>query len=169
MTRKLTPQEHLENIIIQQNKDQPVNQYTALLHNPGAKRWERPKEVTTYGGGGNYSFNELFALALIAPVLYFFWFPGVAMLGYVTGYFNSDSKVCLMIDDEMDCNWLANQALALFGLFANFVTFGLFIGMLLTGHPFMCILASNIAGGIWIIAREFISQRKMFKDIDSWD
>lgn len=31
MTRKLTPQEHLENIIIQQNENRPVNQYTALL------------------------------------------------------------------------------------------------------------------------------------------
>lgn len=169
MTRKLTPQEHLENVIIQQNENRPVNQYTALLHNPGTKRWERPEEVTTYGGNGNYSFNELFALALIAPVLYFFWFPVVAMLGYMTGYFNNDSKVCRMIDDEMECNWLANQALALFGLFVNFVTFGLFIGVLCTGNPTMCILVSNLAGGIWIIASEFISQRKMFKDIASWN
>lgn len=168
MTRKLTPQEHLENIIIQQNSSRPVNQYTALLHNPGAKRWERPEEMTTYGGNGNYSFNEIFAVVLIAPVLYFFWFPVVAMLGYVTGYFNNDSKVCRMIDDEMECNWLVNQAFALFGLTANFAVFGLLIGVLVTGHPFMCMLVPNLAGGIWIIASEFISQRKMFKDIDSW-
>lgn len=168
MTRKLTPQEHLENVIIQQNEGRPVNQYTALLRNPGVARRERPESMIHYGGDGDYSGEEMLVLAFTAPVLYFFWFPVVALLGYVTGYLNEDSKVCRLIDKELESNWLNNQLFSLAFSIGHVLVFGIFVGVF-TGHPFMCMLVPNIAGGIWIIASEFISQRKMFKDIDSWD
>jgi hypothetical protein len=168
MTRKLTPQEHLENVIIQQNEGRPVNQYTALLRNPGAKRWERPKSMIHYGGDGDYSGEEMLVLAFIAPVLYFFWLPVVALLGYMTGYLNKDSKVCRLTDKGLGSDWANNQMFSLAFLLGHLLIFGVFVG-LATGHPLISMLVPNLMGGIWIIASEFISQRKMFKDIDSRD
>lgn len=167
MTRKLAPQEHLENVIIQQNEGRPVNQYTALLHNPGTKRWERPESMTEYGGDGKYSQTEQLALSFIAPIPYFFWSPVVLLLGYVTGYLNMNSKVCRLIVDTFEYNWFIHQGLPLLTGLVNIIFFGI-LG-LAVGNPLMCILVPNLVGGIWIIANEFISQRKMFKETASWD
>ena len=77
--RKLTPQEHLENIIIQQNKDQPVNQYTALLWNEGTAGFERPAYIVDYGEYNSEeelsTFQGIMCISLLifAPLMILVW------------------------------------------------------------------------------------------------
>ena len=80
MTRKLTPQEHLENIIIQQNSSRPVNQYTALLWNEGTAGFARPNEIVDYGEFESFEKDAtlvqvlvVFLLLLAAPLSIIAW------------------------------------------------------------------------------------------------
>lgn len=69
MPRKLTPQQYLENIIIQQNKNQTLNQYTALLPHEGKVGFERPDEIMEYGERRSYEDNESAFHAVVISVM----------------------------------------------------------------------------------------------------
>ncbi len=161
MTRKLTPQEHLENIIIQQNKDQLVNQYTALLWNEGTAGFERPAYIVDYGEYANEEDLPIFqaitsALLLIfAPLMIFVWVLlnwGVVNL---IGCRNNKSTICVFKNEE------GKWALVGLGFIMNVIVTGAFGVISSTNGGTLGFwgisLLLNLIGLAWVILAESVN------------
>jgi hypothetical protein len=159
--RKLTPQEHLENIIIQQNKDQPVNQYTALLWNEGKAGFERPGYIVDYGEYMNREDLPVFqaitsALLLIfAPLMIFVWvLLDWGVVNFI-GCRNNKSTICVFKNE--DGMW----AVVGLGFIMNVIVTGAF-GVISSANGgtlgFWGIsLLLNLIGLAWVILAESVN------------
>ena len=163
MTRKLTPQEHLENIIIQQNSSRPVNQYTELLWNEGTAGFARPNKIVDYGELESFEKDAtlvqvlvLLSLILVAPLSIIAWIFFDWIATNLVGCRNNKSAIRAYRDDEplADAIGVAIGAtliphpiliLVIFGitsLFGGSLTFwGIFLALNLIGLAVVAILA----------------------------
>lgn len=159
--RKLTPQEHLENIIIQQNKDQLVNQYTALLWNEGTAGFECPAYIVDYGEYANEEDRPIFQaitsalLLTFAPLMILVWL--LLDLGVVNliGCRNNKSTICLFKNEE------GKWGLVGLGFIMNVIVTGAF-GVISSANGgtlgFWGIsLLLNLIGLVWVILAESVN------------
>lgn len=158
--RKLTPQEHLENIIIQKNKDQPVNQYTALLWNEGKAGFERPDYIMDYGEYNSEeelsTFQGIMSISLLifAPLMILVWL--LLDLGVVNfiGCRNNKSIIRIFQDEG---SWGVIGV----GFIAHFIVTGgvTWVSSMSGGTPgFLGIfMLLNLIGLAWVILAESVN------------
>lgn len=158
--RKLTAQEHLENIIIQQNKDQSVNQYTALLWNEGKTGFERPHYIMDYG---EYNSEEelstvqgimCISLLIFAPLMILVWL--LLDLGVVNFIGCRNNKSIIRVFQDQG-SW----ALIGLGFIAHFIlTGGVTLVSSVSGGTsgfWGIFMLLNLIGLAWVILAESVN------------
>ena len=158
--RKLTPQEHLENIIIQQNKDQPVNQYTALLWNEGKVGFERPGYIVDYGEYNSEeelsTFQGIMCISLLifAPLMILVWLLLDLIVVNFIGCRNNKSIIRIFQDEG---SW----GVIGLGFIAHFIVTGgvTWVSFMSGGTPgFLGIfMLLNLTGLAWVILAESVN------------
>lgn len=172
MTRKLTPQEHLENIIIQQNENRPVNQYAALLRNPGIKKFERRDEVIEFG---SYEDSEpisslgFLLMFLVAPLVVPIWLIASWGIGSFIGYRNNASLTRAVYHEGFDDDLEILMGIIFAGILAHLFVMGGCLSLLLGNNGFQNMLIAHLIGASFAIIAEAANVRVSLKYLATMD
>lgn len=169
MTRKLTPQEHLENVIIQQNEGHPVNQYTALLRNPGIKKFERRDGVIEFGSSDDCNSISAFGfllMFLVAPLVVPIWIIVSWAIGSLIGYRNNASPTRAVYYECFDEDLEVLVGTIFLGILVH-----LFVLGFLLGNSFLNtnMLIANLIGASFAVIAETANVRASLKYLDTMD
>ena len=173
MTRKLTPQEHLENIIIQQNEGRPVNQYTALLYNPGIKKFERRDGVIEFGSSDDC--NSISAIGfllmfLVAPLVVPIWLIVSWAIGSLIGYRNNASPTRTVYYECFEEDLEVLVGTIFLGILVHLFVLGFLLGLIL-GNSFLNtnMLIANLIGASFAVIAETANVRASLKYLATMD
>lgn len=172
MTRKLTPQEHLENVIIQQNEGRPVNQYTALLRNPGVKKFERRDEVIEFGSyedGEPISSLGFLLMFLVAPLVVPIWLIASWAIGSFIGYRNNASPTRAVYHEGFDDDPEILTGIIFVGILAHLFVMGVVLSLLLGNNGFQNMLIAHLIGASFAIIAETANVRASLKYLATMD